>query len=88
MELVHMDTRGQLDTKVKLDTIVSKCPYPSDHICIQVTPFLHGFADVKKQKKTLTDSRRKLTEISDFVDFIWVISLPKREIFPYFCLFF
>ena len=42
-------------------------------------PFLHGFCPPKKQKRTLTDFRRKMTKISDFVFFIWLFFLQKKR---------
>ena len=66
---------------------------------IQWGPFFHPFfagalfctvfAPPKKLKKGHSRiSEEKMTKISDFVFFIWVIFLQKREIFAYFCLFF
>ena len=51
-------------------------------------PFCAVFDPPKMQKRTLKDFRKKMTKISDFVFFIWVIFLQKREIFAYFgCTF-
>ena len=41
-----------------------------------------------QKKGALTDFWRKIDETLDFVFFIWVIFLQKREIFAYFCLYF
>ena len=52
-------------------------------------PFLRGFWSSKMQKKGHSRiSEEKMTKISDFVCFIRVIFLQKREIFAYFCLYF
>ena len=54
------------------------------------TPFLRGpFCTVfgppkSKKKRIITDSRKKMTKISDYVFFIVVIFLQKREIFAFF----
>ena len=40
----------------------------------------------KKRHSWISDE--KMTKISDFVFFIWVIFLQKREVFAYFCLYF
>ena len=49
---------------------------------------MHGFCSSEKAKKGHSRiSEGKMTKISDFVFFIWVIFLQKREIFAYFCLY-
>ena len=51
--------------------------------------FLHDFRRFLGAKKGHSRiSEEKMTKISDFVFFIWVIFLQKREIFAYFCLYF
>ena len=47
-------------------------------------PFLCGFWS----SENASQFRKKMTKISDFVFFIWVIFLQKREIFAYFWLYF
>ena len=53
------------------------------------SPFLHGFWSSKKKQKRGHSriSEEKKTKISDYVFFIWVIFLQRREIFAYFCLY-
>ena len=50
------------------------------------SPFLHGFCSSEKAKKghSRISEEKTITKISDFVLFIWVIFLQKREIFAYF----
>ena len=51
--------------------------------------FLHDFRRFLGEKKGHSRvSEEKMTKISDFVFFMWVIFLQKREIFAYFCLYF
>ena len=57
------------------------------------TPFFAGalfctFLVLPKPKKIHSRISEKMTKSSDYVFFIWVIFLLKREIFAYFCLYF